>query len=67
VQPAARLRWNRCLSFGGTLFRAELNCVVEGEVDEGVKFGFDFFGDYWAFVCFVGSCAEWGVAEQAIR
>ncbi len=24
VQPAARLRWNRCLSFGGTLFRAEL-------------------------------------------
>jgi hypothetical protein len=24
VQPAARLRWNRCLSFGGALFRAEL-------------------------------------------
>ncbi len=45
VQPAARLRWNRCLSFGGTLFRAELlgrvcarvllsNCVIEGEVGD---------------------------------
>ncbi len=21
-------------------------------------FDFNFFGDYWAFVCFVGSCAE---------
>ncbi len=39
------------------------NCVVEGEVEEGVKFGFDFFGDFWAFVCFMGRCAEWGIAE----
>jgi hypothetical protein len=43
------------------------NCVVEGEVEEGVEFGFDFFGDFWAFVCFMGCCAEWGVAEGAVR
>ncbi len=27
----------------------------------------DFLGDCWAFVRFVGSCAEWGVAEGAFR
>jgi hypothetical protein len=40
-----------------------LDCVVEGKVEKGVEFGFDCLGDCWAFVCFVGSCAEWGVAE----
>ncbi len=41
-------------------------CVVEREV-EGGRVCFWFRGACWAFVCFVGSCAEWGVAEGAIE
>ena len=37
VQPAARLRWNRCLSFGGTLFRAELLGRREASVVLGAR------------------------------
>ncbi len=52
VQPAARLRWNRCLSLGGTLFSAEflgywvrgcLFCFVfltQVASEEGVEFSF---------------------------
>jgi hypothetical protein len=40
---------------------------LRARLRRGSNLVFDFFGDFWAFVCFVGSCAEWGVAEGTVR
>ncbi len=72
-----------CVSLGGSLFSAEFLgreasvvlgahrfCVLIASLRarlRGVEFGFHFLGDCWAFVCFVGSCAEWGIAEGTFR
>ncbi len=42
-------------------------CVdwFEGKVEEGVEFGSNLLGHCLAFVYFVGSCVERGVAEGA--
>ncbi len=40
-------------------------CFLIASLSARSRRGRIFLGDCWAFVCFVGSCAEWDVAEGA--